>query len=589
MTIFSPVTMAQTSDSLAGDAAQQVPQLAEAAEMILRAMSLTALWTAVANAHQAILEPDALAICYYNPDNLAQVETYGRNLPNRFLSRSASWPALWRKQRTITASPEPDAASPLQQFIAAAGFQTAVVFPFVADGQHQGGIMAYWQTAVSPTPDEIRAAQLLAHMATITIQNIRLFAAQNRALQREQQLNEFSRVLSEMQDLPSILSYVARVATELTNANQGSLGLIVSDQVMMFYPFNMPTTTPLRPQSRGHGLAWEVAESGQPIMLDDYPAHPLAEPEIINLGASGFLGAPIIVRGDFCLGTIGLFKAAPHDPFRRRDLELVESLARQAGVAIQNSRLYAEFEQRANALANALARQEELDKLKNLFVQNVSHELRTPLGIIYGHAELLNNGTLGELHPDQHESIRIIARRARMLTDLVEDLTALLAAETQELRRQLIDPIQLVSTLVDDYKLQAKAVGLKVATVLPQQSPVIQGDPTHLRRVFDNLMANAFKFTPAGGTITIRLWSETKNVLIEVSDTGIGIPTEQLNRIFERFYQVDGSATRRYGGTGLGLALVKEIVTAHHGRVTIRSQEGEGTTFRISLPISGER
>jgi GAF domain-containing protein len=475
MTISSPVKMAQTSDNLAGDAAQQVPQLAEAAEMILRAMSLTELWTAVANAHQAILKPDALAICYYNPDNLAQVETYGRNLPDRFLSRSASRPALWRKQRTISASPEPEMATPVQQFIQAEGFQTAVVSPFIADGQHQGGIMAYWQTAVSPTPDQVRAAQLLAHMATITTQNIRLFAAQNRALQREQQLNEFSRVLNEMQDLPSILSYVARIATELTNANRGSLGLIVSDQVMMFYPFNMPTSTSLRPQSRGHGLAWEVAESGQPIMLDDYPAHPLAEAEIVNLGTNAFLGVPIVVRGDVCLGTISLFKVALHDPFRLRDLELVESLARQAGVAIQNSRLYAEFEQRANALANALARQEELDKLKSLFVQNVSHELRTPLGIIYGHAELLESGTLGELHPDQQESIQIIARRARMLTDLVEDLTALLAAETQEFRRELIDPIQLITALVDDYQLQAKAVGLQLAIVLPQQSPVIQG------------------------------------------------------------------------------------------------------------------
>ncbi|MFO7539688.1 MAG: ATP-binding protein, partial [Chloroflexota bacterium] len=338
------------------------------------------------------------------------------------------------------------------------------------------------------------------------------------------------------------------------------------------------------PLPRGQGLAWEIAETESSLLLDDYPSHPLAEPTMVKLGATSFLGVPITAPGDICLGTISLFKTGLQDRFRQRDLDLVESLARQAGVAIQNSRLYTELERRANALANALNRQEDLDRLKNLFVQNVSHELRTPLGIIYGHAELLDSGAFGPLQAEQLESVQIIARRARMLTDLVEDLTALLAAETQEFRRREIDPIQLVNALIADYRLQAQAVGLSLKTSLPQTMPIIIGDPTHLRRVFDNLISNAFKFTPKGGTITIRLWTDADEMKIEVSDTGIGIPTDQLNRIFERFYQVDGSATRSYGGTGLGLALVKEIITAHRGRVSARSQVGKGTTFFISLP-----
>jgi len=104
--------------------------------------------------------------------------------------------------------------------------------------------------------------------------------------------------------------------------------------------------------------------------------------------------------------------------------------------------------------------------------------------------------------------------------------------------------------------------------------------------VLDNLISNAIKFTPAGGTITVRLRQEGKQVVLEVSDTGIGVPADQLERIFERFYQVDGSSRRKYGGVGLGLALVKEIAEAYGGRVTVESQVGEGSTFTVWLPVA---
>jgi signal transduction histidine kinase len=583
--------MVQAYETHNTDYDRRLPQLAEAAETILAARNLPELWTAVTAAIQSILKPDALAICYYNPDNLVQIESHSLNVSDRFLKRITSRPALWRQQQLIVyANSDADhKQAATYEMFQAEGIHTGAIFPFIIEGQHQGGMALYWQTAVSLSSDDITAGQMLGQLAASAIQNMRLFAAQNRALQREQQLNEFSRSLNQIQDLPSILSYVAQIAANIVRAKSGHVGLIIDDQVMMFYPYNLPANAHLRPRPRGQGLAWEIAESGQSLLLNQYAEHSLAETALVKAGINAFLGTPIMAPGDTCLGTISLFKAAPNENFKRRDLELIESLARQTGVAIQNSRLYAEFEQRAAALANALTRQEELDRLKNLFVQNVSHELRTPLGIIYGHAELLESGAFGELQPEQKESVQIIARRARMLTDLVEDLTALLAAETQEFRRAEIDPILLVNALAADYRLQAREIGLTLSTSMPQTMPLIMGDPTHLRRVFDNLVSNAFKFTPEGGTITIRLWAGNGEIQIEVSDTGIGIPADQLNRIFERFYQVDGSATRRYGGTGLGLALVKEIITAHHGRVTVRSQVGEGTTFRVTLPVVGDK
>jgi signal transduction histidine kinase len=118
--------------------------------------------------------------------------------------------------------------------------------------------------------------------------------------------------------------------------------------------------------------------------------------------------------------------------------------------------------------------------------------------------------------------------------------------------------------------------------------PPVLGDVTHLRRVLDNLLGNALKFTPAGGRITVRLRQEGQNLVLEVADTGLGIPEDQLERIFERFYQVDGSMSRRFGGAGLGLALVKEIAEAHGGSVSVHSQPGEGSTFRVTLPVRAD-
>jgi signal transduction histidine kinase len=272
--------------------------------------------------------------------------------------------------------------------------------------------------------------------------------------------------------------------------------------------------------------------------------------------------------------------------FTSRQIALVESICHQTGIAIQHARMYAEAHQRTTALRHALVRQAELDTLKNSFIQTVSHELRTPLGIIHGHAELLTLGAMGELQPRQAESVGIIARRVNMLIDLVNDLTAMLAAETQELRRQEINLAALLYSILDEYRIQARHVSVTVKAEIQEDLPAIRGDITHLQRVFDNLFSNAFKFTPPDGLVTLRLWHEADRVFIEVADTGSGIPEENLGRIFERFYQVDGKTTRHHGGTGLGLALVKEIVEAHRGEVTVKSELGVGTTFRIMLPVA---
>jgi signal transduction histidine kinase len=265
-------------------------------------------------------------------------------------------------------------------------------------------------------------------------------------------------------------------------------------------------------------------------------------------------------------------------------MPLLSILASQAAVAITNARLYAREQERADALAYALEKQRELDRLQNEFLQNVSHELRTPLSIVYGYVELLNSGEMGELLPEHKESMNIIARRVQMLRKMVEDFTAILERETSESQPKPVSLENLVQMLLEDFEVSAQQAGLTLAVEIAPGLPPVHGRAGQLRQVIDNLVANALKFTSRGGTITLRLRQEESDVVIQVSDTGIGIPENQLERIFERFYQVDGSASRRYGGTGLGLALVKEIVESHNGRVTVQSTVGQGSTFQIWLP-----
>jgi two-component system phosphate regulon sensor histidine kinase PhoR len=197
---------------------------------------------------------------------------------------------------------------------------------------------------------------------------------------------------------------------------------------------------------------------------------------------------------------------------------------------------------------------------------------------------LLYNGALGELQADQQKAVAVMTSRLKMLTELVNDLIVIPMVEERALRQEPVDLSSLVQSLVDDFQLAAHQAEVKLETQIAPDLPLVSGDPARLWQVIENLLNNALKFTPAGGSVTVRIDQAGPKVALEVNDTGIGISPEHLERVFERFYQVDGSSTRRYGGTGLGLALVKEVVEAHSGQVTVESKVGEGSTFRIMLP-----
>jgi signal transduction histidine kinase len=267
------------------------------------------------------------------------------------------------------------------------------------------------------------------------------------------------------------------------------------------------------------------------------------------------------------------------------DLSLLSIMGRQIAVALENARMYAIEQQRTVELARALEQQRELDRLKNQFIQNVSHELRTPLAMILGYAELLAAGELGDVRSEQQGPLDIIVQRSYVLRDLIGNITAILESEIREPVWEPVSLSELVGEAMTDFQVLADQAGLELQDDISAQVPIVLGDAEHLRRVVDNLIGNALKFTPTGGTISVRLGSVDGRVMFRVTDTGIGIAAEHQERIFDRFYQVDGTTRRTHGGCGLGLALVKEIVESYGGAVSIESRLGQGCTFTVFLPM----
>lgn len=229
----------------------------------------------------------------------------------------------------------------------------------------------------------------------------------------------------------------------------------------------------------------------------------------------------------------------------------------------------------------------ELDRLKAEFVSIASHELKTPLSVIRGYVSLLQDGIYGEISDTQQRTLASISDQTDRLTRLVQQLLDVSRFEAGGGRLELrpIDLQSFLGELVTSFEVLAFQSRIDFSTEMAPGLPrTLTGDPDRLNEVLGNLLSNAFKFTPRGGRIRLRAWDEGREVMIEVADSGVGIPPDKLPMIFEKFFQVENEAQPRSVGSGLGLAIAREIVEAHGGTIGAESTVGQGTTFRVRLP-----
>ncbi len=235
----------------------------------------------------------------------------------------------------------------------------------------------------------------------------------------------------------------------------------------------------------------------------------------------------------------------------------------------------------------ARAEAEVANRLKDEFLATVSHELRTPLTAIVGWSDMLRRGMVKEA--DIGHAFETIERNARAQTQLVDDILDVSRIITGKLRLEVmsVDPVAVVDAAIESVRLAAEAKGIHIRKTIDAGLMWVAGDAARLQQVIWNLLSNAIKFTPGGGILNVRLGRVGSQVEIAVADTGQGIAPEFLPYVFERFRQADGTTSRRYGGLGLGLSIVRHLVELHGGAVRADSGgEGQGATFTVSLPLA---
>jgi signal transduction histidine kinase len=269
-------------------------------------------------------------------------------------------------------------------------------------------------------------------------------------------------------------------------------------------------------------------------------------------------------------------------------------LRRKSGGRVSVGITYAPLMDREGRLVNIIAnvrdisRFREADRLKNTFVSMVSHELKTPVTIIQGYAETLNRPDAKWNRDEMREGLSVIAEETQRLSRLIDDLldVSRLQAGMPSLQMEDVALDALAERVIERFKPQTEEHELSIR--FPSEFPAVRGDPGRLEQVLDNLVSNALKYSPGGGPVVVRGRVRSNEVVVTVTDEGIGIPATEQGRIFEPFYRVDGSLRRETSGAGLGLYLAKAIVEAHGGRIWVESKPGEGSCFFFALPRKGQ-
>jgi signal transduction histidine kinase/ActR/RegA family two-component response regulator len=343
------------------------------------------------------------------------------------------------------------------------------------------------------------------------------------------------------------------------------------------------------------GAVWSVIRSGgKSQVFNEMTAELLAEwttdPEALvrlrSLGMKAALFVPISVR-DRILGVIALVSADTTRRYDGGDVALAEELGRRAGVAVENAQLYAAAQAAAAAAERAAKAAEHANRAKDEFLAVISHELRTPLNAIMGWAKLLTGRDFDESR--RAAALQTIERNSVAMAQLIEDLLDMSRVISGQMRLEIaqVDLARVVEAALDSIRPAVAMKGMRLVPIIEAPTPPVMGDAARLQQVIWNLLSNAVKFSSKGGRVDVLVRSAGSSVEITVRDEGSGISPAFLPWVFDPFRQQDASPTRMKGGLGLGLAITKQLVELHGGRVSAASEgEGCGATFTVRLPIA---
>jgi PAS domain S-box-containing protein len=420
-------------------------------------------------------------------------------------------------------------------------------------------------------------------------------AADLKAMRR---LNEIgTRCAKDGDNVAGCLKEILNVAIEISAAAKGNIQLLDNETGRLVFAAQSGFDESFRDfftTATDGDSAWGTAiESQQRVIVEDITDSPIyADKPALEMMLSADVRAvesvPLLSSSGKLLGTISTHFSEPHRP-SEQELRLMDLLARQTADYLERKGVEEEREQLLSREHDLRHTAEEANRLKDEFLAIMSHELRNPLNVILGYAELLLRMDEIKDSPNLHRMADAVKRNAVAQSKLIRDLLDLsrLRSGKLELNRETVSPVASIENAIETVRIEAEGKGVKIEVIAPDDVMFVQADPVRLEQIIWNLLNNSVKFTPQGGRITLRLEEADDEIVLTVSDNGLGIDRSFLPHIFEIFRQADASTNRTQSGMGIGLAVVQQLVELHGGKVSAHSAgKGKGATFTIRLPRS---
>jgi PAS domain S-box-containing protein len=500
------------------------------------------------------------------------------------------------------------------------GLVSYVGVPLIVKDKVMGLLSLYTREEHEFTDEEIEFITTLADQAAIAIHNAQLheeikgqaavLEKANADLTRREQVERLLKELSQdivSLDADSLLDKLTARVREVFEVDVCDVRLLVDRDRWRLG--GVSGLDPNRFASSRDGAAFGrmrwIIENRKPLIIPDSAQGASLPPgdTVTSLGLRGYLGVPLLSRSGEILGVLRALTYQPRN-FSQEEVDLLQQLANGAAAALDNARLYDQTKNQALELGRA-------NKIKDEFLSVMSHELRTPLSAIAGYVGIMKDRLLGEINQRQEDSLQKVLSRAADQLAMINDImqTTQLEARAATVERHSIDLKTVIQNLQSDYELTLPRKKIAVTWDYPSGPLAIVTDGGKIRQILQNLINNAIKFTDEGSVaVSVRVTgignrgleispdprlptpnSQSLNpnshfVQFVVADTGAGIPKDKLARIFEKFFQVDSSETRFYGGVGLGLYIVKNFTDLLGGTVEVESEPGKGSTFTVRIP-----
>ena len=401
--------------------------------------------------------------------------------------------------------------------------------------------------------------------------------------ERLERLIEVSRHLSASLELESLLKSVVEAACDLTDSQASTILLYEEETDLLKFVAGSQTDPEVIKRIRipiEQSIAGKVYTQNIPIIVKNARENKLVFRDIeraLGIKIASVLAVPMMFHGE-PIGVIETLNKNCSKPYSQDDISLLETLASQASVSILSTLMLDEMNRAYEELA-------ESERKKTDFIAIASHELRTPLGLILGYStDLYENYRDASIRPQ----LEIIVRSANRLKKIIEDFSNMSGFQGGKRRvfHRKISMTRLLKGVMTTFQQAALQKQISLTVRLLQDDLWMEGDAEKLALALGNLVENAITFTNQGGHVLVTAEQLPGYLRISVIDNGIGIPTKDLGRVFERFYQVESHLTRRHGGMGLGLAVAKAMIELHHGQIWVESVDGKGSNFSVLLPVT---